>query len=119
MSAPDLGGFLSPPLVGLAIAIVFGVLLFLTVNNPDLVLAFSVALTVFELSVAVLVLVFAFSESVGTGFLTLCVPCYVLYFVFGVCDNAWVRVLFGVSLLLRIISIIVLASTGTWEASGL
>lgn len=49
----------------------------------------------FSLAVTVLVLVLAFRESIGTGFLTLCVPCYVLYFVYSVNDNPWSRFLYA------------------------
>jgi hypothetical protein len=33
------------------------------------------------------VLIDAFKVSVGQGFLTLCVPCYIWYFLFGVSTN--------------------------------
>ena len=56
----------------------------------------------FGLVVSITVLVFAFMEDVATGFLTLCVPFYILYFVYGKCESAYVKVLFSVHIIANI-----------------
>lgn len=51
---------------------------------------------------AILVLIDAFQDSVGTGFLTMCVPFYVFYFVYVKCDNKLVKAVYSLMLLSRL-----------------
>jgi hypothetical protein len=43
----------------------------------------------------------AFREGAGTGFLSLCIPFYALYFVFKIHDNDTLKVLYGVAFVLN------------------
>jgi hypothetical protein len=76
----------------------FGILYAAATLNNDMALLYHVADTLFGLVVVVLVLVQAFRESLGTGLLTLCVPFYVLYFVFAVNSSGHLKALFAVSI---------------------
>lgn len=56
----------------------------------------------YSLVVHIFVLIAAFKDGVGTGFLTLCLPFYALYFVFRVNNNNTLSMLFAVSLIIQI-----------------
>lgn len=56
----------------------------------------------FTLGAAIYTLVAAFQEGVGTGFLTLCVPFYVFYFVYAKCDNKLVKAMYSLAILGRL-----------------
>lgn len=58
------------------------------------------------LLVLVLVLVSAFREGIGTGLLTLCLPFYVLYFIYFVCESLWTRCLFTANILGYLLSMV-------------
>lgn len=90
---------LSPGGVGLILLLLFGLLYWLAWHDDLGALVYAAIAGTFGFVVVIMVLVFAFRESIGQGFLTLCVPCYVLYFVYGICDNAWIKVLFAVYLI--------------------
>ena len=91
-----------PFVVSMAILVVM-LVLFLRVRDgsPDAIQAFVMFASAYVLCTWVLVMLLAFPESVATGFLTLCVPCYIIYFVFYVNDNQWARWLFLVAVLTR------------------
>ena len=57
---------------------------------------------IFVLGVGICVLVSAFRESAGQGFMTMCIPCYVFYFVYGVCDSPLIKVLYSIAILTRL-----------------
>jgi hypothetical protein len=61
----------------------------------------------FSLALAILILVLAFRESFVAGLLTLCLPFYVLYFVYGVCEYSPVKWLFAVNIAVHILSFVV------------
>lgn len=109
---------LSPAVIGLAVLAIIGGLYAMTWGDPDQVIIPYALSSIFSLGVSITVLVFAFRESVGTGFLTLCVPCYILYFVFAVCDNGLVKGLFGVSIILAVIGAIALQAAGLNDVSS-
>lgn len=73
-------------------------------SNEGAALAFFATAFVFGLGVLVWVLVTAFRESIGTGFLTLCVPFYVLYFVFAKNENAYLKAAFGASIVINVMT---------------
>jgi hypothetical protein len=79
--------------------LVLGGVFALAFTNPDAAVGYLVLQSLFGLVVSILVLVFAFMEDAMTGFLTLCVPFYILYFVYGKCENAYVKSLFSISLI--------------------
>ena len=78
---------------------ILGVLFVIARSNEDLAELYLIPQSLFGLVIAVIVLVQAFRQSIGTGILTLCVPFYVLYFVFSVNQNAYIKALFGASML--------------------
>ncbi|MHC4218461.1 MAG: hypothetical protein ACYSU7_08395 [Planctomycetota bacterium] len=90
---------LTPMAVGIGLMALYGLLFVVSLMIPDMGVLFLGVQTVFGLAIGITVLVFAFMTGIGQGFLTLCVPFYVLYFVFSVCDNQYVRWLFGANLL--------------------
>ncbi|MCZ6835082.1 MAG: hypothetical protein O7G85_04845 [Planctomycetota bacterium] len=61
-----------------------------------------------SLAIGIFVLLSAFREGIGQGFLTLCVPFYGLYFVYGVCESQWVKWLFTAILLLYGLSFVLI-----------
>jgi hypothetical protein len=64
-----------------------------TVPTAGLILVFGVALVSFVTWVAALI--FAFQRSIGQGLLTLLVPFYIIWFVYGVNDNSYLKWAFG------------------------
>jgi hypothetical protein len=104
LSGSDATGLLTNPVaISLALLAGFGVFAALSWGDPNLTVGYIIANALFSLAVGILVLIAAFRESIGQGFLTLCVPCYALYFVYGVCDSKWIRALFGVSIATQVL----------------
>ncbi len=66
-------------------------------------LAFVGFAALYALAVHIIVVVSAFRESVGTGFLTMCVPFYAIYYVFRVSENDTLKLLYGTAVVLQII----------------
>ncbi len=64
--------------------------------------AFVVTAAVYSLAIHVIVLVAAFQESAGTGFMALCIPFYALYFVFRVLESDTLKILYGTAFLINI-----------------
>lgn len=89
----------SPMGIGLGVLVFFGIFFAVALANEPAALAYIGLASLFEFGVWITVLVFAFIEGIGQGLLTLCVPCYILYFVFGVCENQYVKVLFALAIL--------------------
>ena len=81
-----------------AITGLFVVLSLLSRGNESMAALCGGLLGLSNLVISIVILVCAFQSGIGTGFLTLCVPFYVIYFVFVVNDNSLVKVLFGASL---------------------
>jgi hypothetical protein len=82
--------------------LVLGVLYFLGRQNPAMMLAFIGTAALYTLTAHIIVVVAAFRESVGTGFLTLCIPFYALYFVFKVSDNDTLKVLYTAAVIINL-----------------
>jgi hypothetical protein len=82
--------------------VVLGVLYFLGRQNPGVMLGFLGVAALYSLTAHIIVVVAAFRESVGTGFLTLCIPFYALYFVFKVSDNDTLKVLYTAAIILNL-----------------
>lgn len=80
-------------------ALVLGLLFILGHTNEDVALVFIACQSLYGLAVGVIVLVQAFRQGIGTGFLTLCVPFYILYFAFAVNENPHIKALFTAALL--------------------
>lgn len=97
-----LGLVLGPYGVALIIGALMAVLFAVAQGDETKVFAYLALDGLFALAIGVVTLIFAFRESAGTGFLTLCVPCYAVYFIYGVSDNSYLRILFPLSILMRI-----------------
>ncbi|MDB6110376.1 MAG: hypothetical protein JWR69_2126 [Pedosphaera sp.] len=82
------------PYVG-AVAVLLALLYFLGRGNPIIMLAFFGMAVLYILTVQIIVLVAAFKESVGMGFLVLCLPITAFYFVFKVQDNDTIKILYA------------------------
>lgn len=99
----EIGGLVgllrSPPGVALVALIFFGIFFVLARSDESIAAGYLLVQGFFGLAVGVTVLVLAFREGIGTGLLTLCLPFYSLYFVFAVCDNQHVKLLFPLSIL--------------------
>jgi predicted anti-sigma-YlaC factor YlaD len=89
------------PYIGLVL-VVLGVLYFLGRENRPFMLAFLGVAVLYTLTAHIIVLVAAFKESMGTGFLTLCIPFYALYFVFKVNDNDTLKLIYAVAVVINI-----------------
>src|SRR5262249_34945938 len=57
-------------------------------NSPPMMIAFFGILALYCLGVHIIVVVAAFQEGTGQGFLTLCIPFYALYYVYKVSENS-------------------------------
>lgn len=93
---------LNPNIVAGVIVLVLGVLYALARSNPEMALVYVAVQGIYSLVIAVMVLIKAFQESTGTGFMTLCIPCYILYFVYGLSESPMLKALFSVSLLSQV-----------------
>jgi hypothetical protein len=80
-----------------------GILFYLGKENPAMMLAFVGVAAIYCLVVHILVLVAAFQEGAGTGFLALCLPFYAWYFVFKVSDNDTLKILYFSAIILNIV----------------
>jgi hypothetical protein len=89
----------SPVGIGLDALVFFAIFFGLALASEAVAAAYVGITLLFFLALSAAVLVFAFIEGVGQGLLTLLLPGYVLYFVYAVCENLYVRVLYGISLL--------------------
>jgi len=67
-----------------------------------MMLAFIGTAALYTLTAHIIVVVAAFRESVGTGFLTLCIPFYALYFVFKVSDSDTLKVLYTAAVIINL-----------------
>jgi hypothetical protein len=75
--------------VALAQAAVFVILFAVAKTSPSVIPLYVGLAGLYGLGVGIWMLVSAFRESIGTGFLCLCVPFYSLYFVFAKCGNPY------------------------------
>lgn len=93
----DAKRYVNPTTVGLGAIAIYVLLLLLYLglgDNPAILVAFSLWDFVFRMTAIIVILFVAFQTSIAQGLLTLCVPCYVLYFIVAVTDSQWARWLF-------------------------
>jgi hypothetical protein len=83
-----------------AFAAILGLLYFLGRSNPPIMLGFYGLSLLYIVGAKITATVFAFKEGVGTGFLTLCIEIYTIYFVFKVSDNDLLKLIYGVAIVL-------------------
>ena len=86
-----------------ALILVLGALYYGGRTNPSLMLIFIAVLVLYCVGVHILVVIAAFKESVGTGFLALCLPFYAVYYVFKVSENTTLQVLYSSAVIINII----------------
>ena len=100
------------PLVVSAAYVITMPLVFMTLKAfPDNYVAGGIFILVYllmSLSIFVGILFEAFRESVFTGFLTFFLPFYILYFVYGVSESAWVKCLFTANILVQIMVVVMI-----------
>ena len=89
------------PYIGLVV-VILGILYFLGRENPAMKLAFLGVAGLYVLTAHIIVVVAAFKEGVGTGFLTLCIPFFALYFVFKTSESDMLKLLYGFAVLINI-----------------
>ena len=89
------------PYIG-AVVLVLAVLFFLGRENPSIKLAFVGVAALYVFTVHIIVAVAAFRDGIGTGFLTLCIPLYAIYYVFKVSESDMLKVLYGFAIALNI-----------------
>jgi len=89
------------PYIG-ALVLVLGILYFMGQENPKMMLAFVGVALLYSFGIHVVVIITAFKEGAGTGFLTMCVPFYGIYFVFKVNENDTLKILYGLAFVLNI-----------------
>ncbi len=68
-------------------------------GNPGSAAAFLVPQFLFSMVVGIIILVEAFRDGIGTGFLTLCLPFYIFYYVLSVNESPHIKALFAVSMI--------------------
>ena len=90
------------PYIG-AIVLILGGLYYGGRTNPAMMLAFVAILALYCVGVHILVVISAFKDSVGTGFLSLCLPFYAIYYVFKVNENPTLQALYSSAVIINII----------------
>jgi hypothetical protein len=88
------------------VAVLVGIFYFLGRQNSAFYAAMAAVLGLYMVATSILVLVAAFRDSVATGFMTMCIPFYVFYFVFKVNDNDTLKVLIGFNILIYLGSMV-------------
>lgn len=92
----------APPYIGVVVLLLMGLYLGGR-NNPPMMLAFIGVLVVYCLGVHLLVVIAAFRDSVGQGFLTLCLPFYAIYYVFKVSESSTLQLLYSFAVIFNIV----------------
>ena len=85
-----------------AVVLLMALLYALGRENPGMKLAFVGVAALYVLTTHIIVTVSAFREGAGTGFLTLCVPFYALYYVYKVSESDTLQILYGLAIVLNI-----------------
>jgi hypothetical protein len=92
----------APPYILVVILLLAG-LYILGRSSPPMMLAFVLVGALYCLVVHLIVVVAAFHDGAGQGFLTLCLPFYALYYVFKVNESSTLQMLYGSAVLMNII----------------
>jgi hypothetical protein len=79
-------------------------------SDPLGMLAFACVALLYALVVQILVIIAAFQEGTGRGFLAMCLPFYGIYFVFRVQESDTLKLLYGIAIAINIIVRIVMES---------
>jgi len=89
------------PYIG-GVLLILGILYFLGRSNPGMKLAFIGVAVLYALVAHIIVTVAAFREGIGTGFLTLCIWIYAVYFVFKINDDDNLKILYGAAIVINL-----------------
>jgi hypothetical protein len=92
----------APPYILVVILLLAG-LYILGRSSPPMMLAFIVVVALYCLTVHLIVVVAAFHDGAGQGFLTLCIPLYALYYVYKVNESSTLQMLYGSAVILNVI----------------
>jgi len=85
--------------LGIVILIFAGLFLFGRSSDTGMIV-YLLCAALYVIAVNIWVLIAAFKDSVGTGFLTLCIPVYGVYFVFSKSENPMLKTLYTAALAL-------------------
>jgi len=94
-----------PWIAGAVPLLVFGVLYCLAWTTPETVGVYEIVVNVFGFVLTACVLVSAFHEGIGTGLLCLCLPFYILYFVYFRVDSTHLVYAYTVALVANLASL--------------
>ncbi|MGD8452961.1 MAG: hypothetical protein PVJ57_14170 [Phycisphaerae bacterium] len=100
----SIGPLSNPWMLALAIVVAFTVTLLIADVAPVIGLIGLCLAALFQLGLGLCVLVCAFRESVLTGILCLCLPFYVLYFIYVTCDDSRLKAMFSASLAMNVLA---------------
>ncbi len=92
----------APPYIGAVVLVLAGLYL-VGRNSPPVMLAFVIVVALYCLAVHLIVVVAAFHDGAGQGFLTLCLPFYALYYVYKVNGSSTLQMLYGSAVIMNII----------------
>lgn len=90
---------LNPMSVGVAALLFFAVMSVIGLQSAEGAAAFFLAYFAFSMIVSIWAIVAGFMDSAVTGILTLCIPFYVLYTVYAINENSYLKWLYSVNLL--------------------
>lgn len=98
----------SPAIVSL---VIMGILCLLLVvanssGSEDVILLVRGVVGLAALAMIIFIWVIAFMESIGQGFLTLCLPFYIFYFILAVTDNQWAKWSFVAYIVIIVLDIV-------------
>jgi predicted RNA-binding Zn-ribbon protein involved in translation (DUF1610 family) len=94
-----LGMLANPGIIFVGLSVVFGGLFALARSSSDVVPVAMLVFAAFSFGVGIWAVVLGFLESAGTGFMVMCLPFYVLYFVFSKSENPHLKAAFGASII--------------------
>jgi len=92
----------APPYILAVILLLTGLYVFGR-SSPPMMLAFVIVVALYCLAVHLIVVVAAFHDGAGQGFLTLCLPFYALYYVYKVNGSSTLQMLYGSAVVLNVI----------------
>ena len=92
----------APPYIGVVVLLLSG--LYIGGRTyPPMMLAFVVILALYCVGVHIIVVVAAFQDGMGQGFLTLCIPLYALYYVYKVSESSTLQLLYSSAVIINVI----------------
>lgn len=85
------------PYIGVVV-VILAILYFLGRENPLMKGVFALIVLLYYVVARIIVSVAAFRDSIGSGFLTLCIEIYAVYWAFRVNENDTVKIIYGSAL---------------------